>query len=69
MFIIVLITGFCYIVGGAAIILGFAESNAPAVMSGIGLVLSGVLFHAINKGLDYLQDIKIAVQKMAEDEK
>jgi len=69
MLIIILIAGFCYIVGGAAVILGFAENNTYAVMSGIGLVLSGVLFHAINKGLDYLQDIKIAVQKMAEGEK
>ena len=72
MFALVIVAAFCYVAGGSGLALiflapadaGYPQPNGDAV---IIVLAAGVFFHAMSKVLDYLKEIRDAVQKMADD--
>ena len=68
MFALVIITGLCYISGGMGLIMALLDNDFPiSIEQSIILLIVGVLFHAASQALDYLKEIRDAVQKMAAD--
>ena len=71
MFALFLVAILCYVVGGSGLALlflapeGFYRPSNPDI--GIYFLLVGLFFHAISNALDYLKEIRDAVQKMAAD--
>ena len=71
MFALFLVSLLCYVVGGSGLALLFLApegfyrpSNADI---GIYFLLVGLFFHAMSNALDYLKEIRDAVQKIAAD--
>ena len=71
MFALFLVSVLCYVVGGSGLALlflapeGFYRPSNPDI--GIYFLLVGLFFHAMSNALDYLKEIRDAVQKMAAD--
>ena len=72
MFPLFLVAILCYVVGGSGLALlflapdGFYRPSNPDI--GIYFLLVGLFFHAMSNALDYLKEIRDAVQKMAAEE-
>ena len=73
MFTLVIVAVFCYIAGGSGLALlflapaeaGFPQPNGDAV---IIVLAAGVFFHAMSKVLDYLEEIRDSLKKIADKE-
>lgn len=73
MFALVIVAVFCYIAGGSGLALlflapadaGYPQPDGDAV---IIVLAAGVFFHAMSKVLDYLEEIRDSLKKIADKE-
>ena len=73
MFALVFIAVLCYVTGGSGLALAFlapADSGFPQpnVDLAITILAIGVLFHALSKVLDHLEEINDSLKKIADKE-